>query len=171
MYQFTVWPRNDVQMFKLRHESGTQWICRHPPYRPSTSLIFLTATQTNVSVTDAVETWDYVTSTVVIVWVCSECVRVTAGVWKVVIVWVCSECVSVTAGVWKVVIVWVCSDCVRVTAGAWKVPGENHAPLPIFCVITLSYCSMVFVFELFASSVLPQCVFVFCHIVTACRVL
>jgi len=30
---------------------------------------------------------------------------------------------------------------------------------------------MVFVFKLFASFVLPQCVIVFCHIVTACRVL
>jgi len=40
-----------------------------------------------------------------------------------------------------------------------------------FCVITLSYCSMDFVFEMFASSVLPQDVFVFCHILTACSVL
>jgi len=34
-----------------------------------------------------------------------------------------------------------------------------------FCVITLSYCSMVFAIELFASSVLPQYDFVFRHIV------
>ena len=30
---------------------------------------------------------------------------------------------------------------------------------------------MVFVFDLFASTVFPQCAFVFCHIVTACSVL
>ena len=47
-----------------------------------------------------------------------------------------------------------------------KVSGENPVPLPIFGVITLSYCSIVFVYELFASSVLSQCVFVFRHTVT-----
>jgi hypothetical protein len=35
----------------------------------------------------------------------------------------------------------------------------------------LGYRGMEFVFELFASSVLPQYVLVFCHIVTACVVL
>jgi hypothetical protein len=98
MYQFTVWPRKDVQMFKFRHKSETLWICRHPAYRPRTSLVILKVTQTNVSVKDAAETRDYVASTVVIVLVCSNCVILTTGV--------------------------------------WKVPGENHAPLPIFCNIT-----------------------------------
>jgi hypothetical protein len=40
--------------------------------------------------------------------------------------------------------------------------SNNHNP---------GYRSMEFVFELFASSVLPQYVLVFCHIVTACGVL
>ena len=155
MYQFTVWLRNDVQMFKLRHKSGTPWLWT------GYSLIFLTVAQTNVSVKDAAETWDYVASTVVIVWVCSDCVRVKEGGGKV-----CSDCVRVTAGGGKV-----CSDCVRVTTGVWKVPGEKPVTLPTFYVITLSYCSTVCVFELFASSVLPLFVFVFCLIVTAYRVL
>ena len=70
-------------MFKLRHKSGTLWICRHPHYRLKHSLIFLKVTQTNVSVTDAAETWDYVASTVVIVWMCSNCIRIMTEVWKV----------------------------------------------------------------------------------------
>jgi len=52
-----------------------------------------------------------------------------------------------------------------------KSTWRKSCVLPIFDVITLSYCNMVFVFELFASSVLPQCVFVFCLIVTACSFL
>jgi uncharacterized membrane protein YbaN (DUF454 family) len=40
-----------------------------------------------------------------------------------------------------------------------------------FCVIALIYCSIDFVFELFASSVLRVYVFVFCHNVTAYSVL
>ena len=83
IYHFPVWPRKDVQMFKLRYESGTLWICRHPPYRPSETFIdIITVTSTNISVQDAAETWDYVLSTVVIAYVCSTNVRMLTGVWK-----------------------------------------------------------------------------------------
>jgi hypothetical protein len=78
-YQFSVWPRNDVQMFKFTHKSGTLWLCRHPPYRPTHSLIFLTVTQTNVSVKDAAEKRDCVAWRLVIVWVCSNCERMLTG--------------------------------------------------------------------------------------------
>ena len=47
-----------------------------------------------------------------------------------------------------------------------KSTWRKQCALQIFGVITLSYCSVVFVYELFVSSLIFQCVFVFFHTVT-----
>jgi len=48
---------------------------------------------------------------------------------------------------------------------------SNHIAVEYSHYINSSYCSVIYVFELVAFSLLPQYVVVFCHIMTACCVL
>jgi len=81
MYQFLLWPRNDVQMFKPDTNPELS-VYKTPTCCLGSLLIFLRETQTDVLVKDGVELWYCVVWTVVRVWECSVSVRILTGEWE-----------------------------------------------------------------------------------------